>query len=275
MYHTNLFKISFLNILITACISFSQISSDVAKQPVVDFYDKEAPFYDEGYMKPLCIAEEKVIMILIESMITDKKVLDVGCGTGLLLNYFKIDQYLGIDISPNMIRIAESKFPENQFVVANMDHIVKIIDSESYDCIICLFGPISYSHNPVKLINEFYRILAPGGHLIFMPYTRRAENNFFIGEYNTATQENVQRTYYTTNMVIDLMAQTEFDDVKIRGINYFGNFVEVLDGMYGNPQSEDFFFQLLLKEQDFADLFLPIEYARHSLVIAKKEIWDW
>ena len=40
-------------------------------------------------------------------------VLEVGCGTGELLNAVRPSYGIGIDISPNMIEIAKKKYPIN------------------------------------------------------------------------------------------------------------------------------------------------------------------
>lgn len=58
-----------------------------------------------------------------------------------------------------------------------------------------------------------------------------------------------------------------FNDVRILGIDYFGNFVEDMDKVYQQSHSVDFFQNLLKLDQHVQ---LPVEYARHALVIAKK-----
>jgi ubiquinone/menaquinone biosynthesis C-methylase UbiE len=169
-----------------------------------------------------------------------------------------------------MIEVAEEKYPDNFFMVGDMEQLVLSIPSNSFDSIICLFGPLSYAINPVDLLKEFYRILTPGGTLVLMPYTKRVEYKFIIGGYNTASQDGINKTYYSTEMAEALMAETEFGDVDIKGINYFGNFIEAMDTFYDNENSFEFFYQLLLNEQNLTGIVLPIEYARHSMITARK-----
>lgn len=61
------------------------------------------------------------------------KVLEIGCGTGELLNHVKPREGLGIDFSENMIQIARQKFPNLNFLV---DDIENLHISETYDYII-------------------------------------------------------------------------------------------------------------------------------------------
>lgn len=57
--------------------------------------------------------------------VRNASLLDVGCGTGALVNYLnKIGyqgQYLGIDILPEMIDAAREAFPNNQFEAISID----------------------------------------------------------------------------------------------------------------------------------------------------------
>lgn len=53
-------------------------------------------------------------------------VLDVGCGSGEPISKFLIDRQFditGVDSSPTMIRLSRTKFPENDWVVADMRNL--------------------------------------------------------------------------------------------------------------------------------------------------------
>lgn len=52
----------------------------------------------------------------ILSLFADKKVLDVGCGYGRLSDIFT--NYLGIDFSEEMIKLAREQYPNKRFEVA-------------------------------------------------------------------------------------------------------------------------------------------------------------
>ncbi len=63
----------------------------------------------------------------------DRKVLEIGCGTGELLNCVAPKEGLGIDFAENMIQIARQKFPNLNFSV---DDIENLNVSEKHDYII-------------------------------------------------------------------------------------------------------------------------------------------
>ena len=49
------------------------------------------------------------------------RVLDLGCGTGNLLDALKPDFGVGVDFSPLMIKEARSKFPEHTYIHGDIE----------------------------------------------------------------------------------------------------------------------------------------------------------
>ncbi|CAL1139572.1 unnamed protein product [Cladocopium goreaui] len=70
------------------------------------------------------------------------KVLDLGCGTGLLLELLALqpEHYLGIDHSEKKLEELQSKFPEHE----TKKKAFGAEDLEDVDVAVSLFGPISY-----------------------------------------------------------------------------------------------------------------------------------
>ena len=67
-------------------------------------------------------------------------VLDVGCGTGLLLKIKDIEDYKGIDTSPLMINKLIEKYPnrKHQVMICKAEEYVKT--KRSFDNVIALFS---------------------------------------------------------------------------------------------------------------------------------------
>lgn len=144
------------------------------------------------------------------------------------------------------------------------------IRQKKFDAIVSFYGPMSYSLDPNKLLAEFSRVLVPGGVMIVMPYTKRVEHNLFLGGYSTAINCNIPKIYYSSGTLHELFKSCPyFENVKIFGINYFINYLEHAIKQYGNSCGVDFYYDLLSNE--LKSYNLPIEYARHALVIANKK----
>jgi len=74
---------------------------------------------------------------------TDSKVLDLGSGTGLAIEFLNIlpENYTGIELSNDMLQLAKAKYPEYVFI---NDSIIDINLDTKYDLIICCFDTINH-----------------------------------------------------------------------------------------------------------------------------------
>ncbi len=129
-----------------------------------DHYDLHSPFYYR--MTRLC--DEAVIARLLDLQIPNLRILDVGCGTGALLekirHAFPDAPLHGIDISPNMLAIARSRnLCETTFTEGDAENLP--YDNRSFDIIICCSSFHHYP-NPEKALAEFRRVVRPGGSLM-------------------------------------------------------------------------------------------------------------
>ena len=103
--------------------------------------------------------------------------LELGCGTGNILQYFKNDFTLsGVDISNHMLDIARLKLPNTNFINCDM---ARFISKEKHDVVLCLFDSI----NHVLDINKWHDV-----------FTNTKENmkddGIFIFDMNTTGRLN-------------------------------------------------------------------------------------
>lgn len=109
-----------------------------------------------------------VVLGFVLGMGEDRRVLDVGCGTGGLLDLgrkFQLSGYTGIDISTTAIENARQRFRDTNirfpvtFEAANFESYVS---PKRYDAII-FNESLSYASDPVAILDRFRGFLAPGG----------------------------------------------------------------------------------------------------------------
>jgi len=96
------------------------------------------------------------------------KILDLGCGNGRLYEIFKdknID-YIGIDISEKLIRLAQTKYPETQFLVG--DGLDLPFKDNSFDVVysIAVFHHIPSQALRIQFLKEAKRVLKKDGKII-------------------------------------------------------------------------------------------------------------
>jgi len=138
-------------------------NQDIVHNNIVydNFYSK---LYDQlFYSKPKVEYECALINKYIK--MKDKKTLDVGCGTGQHLVYFKNRDITGLDNSNAMLKIAKEKVPNARLIKGNFAH-GDLFSHQQFDNIMVLYFVIYYQKNISQLLNNCYKWLKPGGNLV-------------------------------------------------------------------------------------------------------------
>ena len=130
------------------------------------WFNKQAPVYDETNTI-LYSKYGKISCKNIFDYLKDKEyhhLLDVGCGTGYLLDMLSKAheaEYVGLDLSPEMVKMANGKNIKNaKFVEGRSDEIP--FENNTFDIVTC---SQSFHHYPEtdKPMQEALRVLKPGG----------------------------------------------------------------------------------------------------------------
>lgn len=139
--------------------------------------------------------------------------LDVGCGTGEILNriagkYQNVQLY-GIDISPKMLQIAKKKDVMRnkiEYVWGDAENLP--FDNDTFDI---LLTSESFHHypNPRQAMREFSRVLKPEGKIILCDMYRPAGIRHFMNFMFRFTRTGDVRIY-SKKEIFDLLAQSQF-----------------------------------------------------------------
>ena len=133
-----------------------------------DGYDRTAGLYAERFHdylddKPVDLAMVSAFAGLV-SMSGNKRVADVGCGTGVTtakLRRSGIDAF-GIDLSPNMIAEAQRLNRDIAFSVGSMTDLAVADKAVGGVCAWYSIIHVPDDYLP-RVFDEFYRVLIPGG----------------------------------------------------------------------------------------------------------------
>lgn len=171
-------------------------------EAVKNYYDKLAPTYDtnrfeNSYGKYIHHQERRFLEKIIKPK-SQKKVLDLGCGTGRFLDFANY----GVDISPKMIEIAQSKFPDAEIKEGSVSAIP--FEDGFFDTIYSLHVIMHLNKEiTVDFLKESHQKLNQNGQLIFdFPSKKRrklvgyqsenwhAANHFSMDEIAKMTENN-------------------------------------------------------------------------------------
>ncbi|MBQ9167093.1 MAG: class I SAM-dependent methyltransferase [Oscillospiraceae bacterium] len=133
------------------------------KQDVVAFFDRLAPQWDADMIR-----NDEIISTILDNANINAgvSVLDVACGTGVLIPDYlarNVAAVTGVDISPEMVKIAQSKFPQDNVKILCGD-VETIPLEQKFDCIV-VYNAFPHFPDPEHLIAVLSGMLKPGGTL--------------------------------------------------------------------------------------------------------------
>jgi len=139
----------------------------------IGFFDWWAKFYDYDPVSWwLRWVQKKVLRQIM--LAPNASVLDVGCGPGRALLFFKengVKNLFGIDLSPAMILRAKKRFGKN--AVLKVASVEKLPFANNQFDVVTNTEAFHHFLDPKKAIKEMYRVLKPDGKLYL------ADLNFF------------------------------------------------------------------------------------------------
>jgi ubiquinone/menaquinone biosynthesis C-methylase UbiE len=106
------------------------------------------------------------------------RVLEIGCGTGDILAAVKPSRGLGIDISPEMIKLAKQKYPQLEFQVGNAEELQV---EEKFDYVI-LSDVIGYLEDIQRTFSQLKKVTTPQTRVLITYYNQLWEPVLRLGE---------------------------------------------------------------------------------------------
>ena len=133
-------------------------------------YKQWACDYDRDTCKQMGYVGPETAAKILDRHLDSKRcrVLDAGCGTGLVgevLNDMGYQNLEAMDYSPDMIREAEKKNVYRRVFQADLNRRLDVAD-DAYDASICV-GTFTYAHVGPDAFEELIRVTRPGGTVCF------------------------------------------------------------------------------------------------------------
>ena len=134
------------------------------KQDVIEFFDRCAPTWDADMIK-----NDVIIGKILDNAEVgpDMDILDVACGTGVMFDYYlerNVASVIGIDISPEMAKIADAKYADNDKVQVICGDVEEQNFHKKFDRIV-VYNAFPHFPKPKRLIKILAGLLKDGGRL--------------------------------------------------------------------------------------------------------------
>jgi ubiquinone/menaquinone biosynthesis C-methylase UbiE len=149
------------------------------RRPAIEYYDRLAERWNSRYAKRRFSSRSQAILALLgQRDLRNQKWLDAGCGTGTLARLLaeRGGSVLGVDASEGMIRRAMNLTDTGLGCVAFcvLDTIESLpFEPSTFEGVLCS-SVIEYLEDPGAALEEFRRVLKPGGVLVASVPNRRS-----------------------------------------------------------------------------------------------------
>ena len=161
---------------------------------MVEFYKKWAEDYDREMLQGLGYESPTKIAQLLNTRLAQKdaEIFDVGCGTGLTCVFLAAQGYEnldGIDISPEMVRVAGERGIYRELIVGDVNQALER-DDAVYDGVISS-GTFTHGHVGPQPLDEIFRVLKAGGYLACTVHEDLWESMGFRAKFEQLTADGV------------------------------------------------------------------------------------
>lgn len=180
------------------------------------FFDEKAEIWDSHDRMHKERRLHKILSRIIPELTSP--VLDMGCGTGILVPILenimiKPSNIVEFDISKSMLSKAYNKYKnkDNVSFIQSDGHALPFTD-KSFADIVC-FAVYPHFHNPMKAIQEFHRVLKDQGILIILHLMGHRELNAMHEEAGKAV---CRHALQPVGLVSKQIAEQSFNIIEFR-----------------------------------------------------------
>ncbi len=143
-----------------------------------------------------------------------KRVLELGCGTGQLLNALNPSHGVGVDLSANMVDIAQKNYPNLEFIQGDIENpeLIKSLEG-TFDYII-LSDTLGFLDDCEETFSGLHALCTSDTRLIISYYSWRWQPILTLGEKIGLKMPSLEMNWLSTEDTMGFLHLADFEPVK-------------------------------------------------------------
>jgi SAM-dependent methyltransferase len=144
----------------------------------------------------------------------DARILELGCGTGRLLNSLSPSRGVGVDLSSNMVSVAQKNYPNLEFIQGDLEDENLISSLQGPFDFIILSDTIGYLDDCQEAFAGLHSLCTSDTRLIISYYSWHWQPILTLGEKIGLKMPSVEMNWLSTEDTIGFLQLADFDPVK-------------------------------------------------------------
>jgi ubiquinone/menaquinone biosynthesis C-methylase UbiE len=179
------------------------------KRRVQDHFERVAPEYD-GWKRRAWYYYRWLARIVCAEVPVGARVLDVGCGTGVLLDAVRPAHGVGVDLSPAMVRLARDRFPRLQFRVGDAEALEP---GEAFDRVM-MVDVLEHLGDPRSALASVRRVCRPESRLVVVAANPAWQSILHLAERLRLKMPEGDHRWLTAGEIRRLLGHTGFEVIR-------------------------------------------------------------
>ncbi len=185
------------------------VSKSAAQPDLIEYFDSLASKRDE-WIRRNAFYHREVTRALSFFIPANSSVLQIGSGTGYLLNSLGPNRGVGIDLSPQMVEIAKRNYPHLEFRV---DDVENLQTEEKFDYVI-LSDVIGFLNDVQRSFENLHRVCHRSTRILITYYHFLWEPALHAAEKIGWKAKQPLLNWLTPKDIANLLDLTEFETVR-------------------------------------------------------------
>ncbi len=143
-----------------------------------------------------------------------QRILELGCGTGQLLNILKPSYGVGVDLSRNMIGIAQEDFPHLKFIQGDVEDSDLLASLEGPFDVIVLSDTIGYLDDCESTFSKLHSLCTQDTRIVVSYYSWYWEPVLKLGEKLRLKTPSIEMNWLSTEDITGLLNLADFELVS-------------------------------------------------------------